>query len=114
MKDSLRDNNKEITYDGDMMINVLKEIEYILIGLHSMGSYYAEDIEQRRNEYEKETAAFIDNAMITERLAHIRKRLCESFDLELGDDEMDDIEHACEDISYWRKPGDYTTEMWLK
>ena len=29
-------------YDGDMMINVLKEIEYILIGLHNMGSYCAE------------------------------------------------------------------------
>lgn len=64
-------------------------------------------------QYEKETTQFIDNAEVCGRLAKIRKTLSEEFDLEIGEDEMDDIERACEDIPYWRKPGDYTTEKWL-
>lgn len=35
------------------------------------------------------------------------------FDLSVGEDEMDDIERICEDIPYWRKPGDSCKEIWV-
>ncbi|MBQ3782104.1 MAG: hypothetical protein II838_01515 [Lachnospiraceae bacterium] len=106
----MREKNKEITYIGDELINILKEIEYILISLHQMGSYfYEKDAEL----YEKETTKFIDNSDVCSRLASIRKILSRKFDDELGDDEMDDIERACQDIPYWTKPGDYTKQKWL-
>ncbi len=110
MQNIIREKNKEITYSGDELINILKEIEYILISLHQMGSYfYEKDAEL----YEKETTKFIDNSDVCSRLASIRKILSRKFDDELGDDEMDDIERACQDIPYWTKPGDYTKQKWL-
>lgn len=93
------------------MINILKEIEYILISLHQQGSYFSgKDVSL----YEKETTQFIDNSEVCTRLSAIRRVLSEKFDDTLGEDEMDDIERACEDIPYWEKPGDYSTTRWVK
>lgn len=44
----------------------------------------------------------------------IRTILTVELDLEVVEDEMDDLEHICEDIPYWRNPGDYCTEEWLR
>ena len=109
----LNSNNKKVIYKGEDIINVLKEIEYILTSLHDMGSYYAENISDKRDEYEKETTAFIDNSLVCNRLASIRKKLSEKFDLSIGEDDMDDLERACQDISYWHKPGDSSTKFWV-
>ena len=79
-----------------------------------MGSYYADDTGADKQEYEKETTAFIDNSLVCDRLANIRARLSGSFDLSLGDDDMDDLERACEDIEYWQKPGDCSKEFWVQ
>ena len=110
-KNRLNDNNKQITYRGEKIIEVLQEINYILCSLHDMSSYY-----QKRDtrEYEKETTRFIDNSLVCNRLALIRKVLTEQFDLTEGDDGLDDVERACEDIMYWSKPGDYSNETWIK
>ncbi len=109
----IKHNNKTITYNGEDIINVLKEIEVILESLHYIGSYYADNINEKRQEYEKETTDFIDNSLICNRLASIRRNLIESFDLEPGDDDMDDVERACSDIEIWSKLGDYLKEFWL-
>jgi len=111
-KISIKEENKQITYKGIHILKVLKELDYILISLHRQGSYYAER-DKSDDEYEKETTAFIDNSLVCERLVNIRRILTEQVDTELGDDDMDDIERICQDIPYWRKPGDFTKEMWI-
>ncbi|WP_296793174.1 hypothetical protein [Ruminococcus sp.] len=102
----INDKNKSITYNGEDMINVIKEIDEILISLHDMGSYYADKLPEKRQEYEHETTEFIDEGRVCERLAAIRKTLSEGFDLSLGADDMDDIERACADTVYWQKPAE--------
>ena len=97
----LRPQNEKITYKGEDMLDILKELSFILCSLHDIGSCYADCIDEKRHEYEKETTDFIDDSRVCERLAHIRSKLTEGFDLTLGDDDMDDIERACCDIRYW-------------
>lgn len=102
-ENSMLDINKNIILTWEETIKILKEVEYILCSLHDMGSYYADkDI----REYEKETTRFIDKSRVTSRLADIRKLLTEKIDLELGNDDMDDIEREMIKIPYWRQPGD--------
>ena len=103
----LNSNNKKILYNGEDIVNVL------LISLHDMGTYYAENIGDKRGEYEKETTAFIDNSLVCNRLAGIREKLSEKFDLSIGEDDMDDLERACSDIKYWCKPGDSLNKFWV-
>ncbi len=109
----LSSNNEKIVYTGADLVNVLKEIDYILGSLHRMGSYFADDIGGNRTAYEKETTAFIDEAIVCDRLAAVRAKLAEGFDRSLGEDEMDDLERACQDIEYWSKPGDRSTQRWI-
>lgn len=103
--------NKSIRYAYDDMMRVISEIDYILISLHNIGSYYhnapGEITEKRRREYERETTLYIDESNVTARLANIRAILTEGFDLRLGDDELDDVERALLDAKYWEQPGDY-------
>ena len=106
--------NENITMSGSELIEVLKEIELILISLHKMGSYYGEllinnDYKYRLN-YERETTRFIDECLVTRRLAKIRSVLSEKFDDTLGNDDMDDLERAMEGLKYWEKPGDNLDE----
>ena len=102
--------NENITMSGAKLIEALKEIELILISLHKMGSYYGElfmnDENKHRSDYERETTRFIDEWLVTRRLAKIRRILSEKFDDMLGDDDMDDLERAMEGLKYWEKPGD--------
>lgn len=107
----IRDTNKQITYDGEEMLLVLQEIEFMLISLHKIGSYY---FDKNRREYEKETTDFIDNCLICDRLAKIRAYLSSEFDLSLGEDEMDDVERVCTNIQYWTKPGEIFQKKWLE
>ena len=74
--------NKNITYTGEEIIEVLKEIELIAISLHQMGTYYRflkGDKEKNKAEYEKETTRFIDEW---------------------------NVERAMEGLKYWTKPND--------
>lgn len=102
------DANKKICLTGDEVIDVLKEINFILISLHQMGSYYADDYAANNTaEYEKETTKFIDDCKVTGRLAKVRSILSSKFDTSLGEDDMDDLERAMEDLQYWSKPSNY-------
>lgn len=109
----LNSNNRSIAYKGEDIVSVLNEISFILCSLHNIGSCYADCIDEKRHEYEKETTDFIDNSHICDRLANIRSKLTEGFDLTLGDDDMDDLERACQRINYWSKPGDSSNEFWV-
>lgn len=108
----LNEHNEKIVYDGEDMVNILKELDYILVSLHQMGSYYS-DKSDNKQEYERETTQFIDETAVCERLAAIRAKLSESFDRSLGEDDMDDLERACMDIEYWTKPGDRCKDRYI-
>ena len=97
----LNESNETVEYAGHDIVNILKEIDYMLISLHRMGSYYADKGEESSRDYEKETTDFIDETMMCDRLAAIRAKLSEAFDSYLGEDDMDDLERACMDIDYW-------------
>ena len=113
-KINLKESNRKITYDGEIIAMIIKELSFIGCSMDHMGSYYADKLNHMRQEYEKETTQFTDNSWVWNRLAAIRYVLSEPFDSELGDDEMDDLERICEDIPYWSKPGDFSTERWVK
>lgn len=108
---NVRETNNRITFNGGEMLLVLQEIEFMLLSLHKIGSYY---FDKDKSDYAKETTNFIDNSLICERLAKIRTYLSSEFDLSEGEDEMDDIERACEKIKYWTKPGEVFQERWLE
>ena len=101
--------NETITYSGQEIIDVLKEIEVVMISLHKIGSYYAytdKFTKKKRAEYEKDTTQFIDEWQVTEKLAQVRCILSKKLNNSLGDDDMDDLERATENLKYWTKPGD--------
>lgn len=90
--------NKQIVLNGKDALEVLADIEFILISLHKMGSYYAD---KPVEDYRKATTDFIDNEKVTQRLAKVRKIISKNFDSTLGDDDMDDIERHLEEIKFW-------------
>ncbi|MDR6518771.1 hypothetical protein [Variovorax atrisoli] len=96
--------NKELKYDGEKILNVLREIEYMLISLHKIGSYYAHELPGKKLEYNAETTKFIDDGDVTRRLSKIRSTLSEVFDETRGEDDLTDIERALEGLRFW-KPG---------
>ena len=55
MQNFINEKNNRITYSGQDIIAIIKEISYILCSLHDMGSFY---VEKPIIEYEKETTSF--------------------------------------------------------
>lgn len=93
------DTNKKIIISGESALEALAEIEFILISLHKMGSYYSD---KPLADYQRATTDFIDNERITQKLAKVRRILSENFDNSLGEDDMDDIERYMENIEFWK------------
>lgn len=91
--------NKKIVIPGESALEALAEIEFILISLHKMGSYYSD---KPTEEYQRATTEFIDNEKVTQKLAKVRRIISESFDTTLGTDDMDDIERHMERINFWK------------
>ncbi|KQW09985.1 MULTISPECIES: hypothetical protein [Pseudomonas] len=91
--------NKEIVISGESALEALAEIEFILISLHKMGSYYGDKPIEK---YQRATTEFIDNEKVTQKLAKIRRIISEGFDTTLGEDDMDDIERRMEGINFWK------------
>jgi len=91
--------NKTISIPGEEALEALKEIEFILISLHKIGSYYAD---KPKEDYERSTTEFIDKQLVTQRLAKIRRMITEKFDTSLGDDDMDDIERHIDGMEFWK------------
>lgn len=103
--------NEKIILPGDEALDALKEIEFILISLHKMGSYYAEK-PGALEEYRRATTDFIDDCAVTQRLAKVRGIISQHFDDSLGDDDMDDIERYVSDLKLWKpdQPLNRTTQ----
>ncbi|MGK4332236.1 hypothetical protein [Lonsdalea quercina] len=104
---NLLKNNEKISLSGEEAINILIEVEYMLISLRDIARHYYDNSDgeisaEKRSLYCEETTKFIDENEITKRLANIRGTITEKFNLELGDDDMDDIERAIENITYWK------------
>jgi len=93
--------NQKIVLSGKEALDALKEIEYILISLRKMGSFYAEK-PGALEEYRKATTDFIDDCAVTQRLAKVRTIISQHFDDSLGDDELDDIERHFSDLKFWK------------
>lgn len=93
--------NQKIILTGKEALDALKEIEYILISLHKMGSFYAEK-PGALEEYRKATTDFIDDCAVTQRLSKVRTIISQHFDDSLGDDELDDIERHFSDLKFWK------------
>ena len=100
--------NENITYSGGELMTALEEIEIVLISLHRIHSYYAvlKGEEFKQSEYEKEICQFIDKWRVERRLSKVRRILSARFDNTLGDDDMDDLERAFEQVKIWGEPGD--------
>ena len=90
--------NKEISLSGESALEALADLEYILISLHKIGSYYEG---KSLDEYRRETTDFIDDERVTQRLAKIRRILSEPFDSAVGEDDMDDIERRVSQLEFW-------------
>ena len=93
--------NKEIVLAGEEALEALKEIEFVLISLHKIGSFYA-DKPGAVEEYRRTTTDFIDNCEITKRLARVRTIISHHFDDSIGDDDMDDMERYFLDLKFWK------------
>lgn len=103
------DSNRRLVYDGDDILNVLKELESILISLHRIGAYYGlKDWEGTdKPEFDREINDYISKEKVTSKLAYIRRVLSGKFDDTWGSDDMDDVERACQGLIYWKAPGQY-------
>ena len=99
----MMEENKKIILSGEEAVAILKDVELMLVSLHRIGSVYMDKLE---SDYAYETCRFIDEWRITHKLADIRSLISEKFDTSLGDDDMDDLERAMEDIKCWNKEGD--------
>lgn len=107
----MRKENESITFQGEDIVDVLREIEYMLISLRDIANNYYQRPDSPPGEktdiaYALETTRFIDENRIGDRLNKMRNILSTPFNDELGEDKMDDIERAVEHLKYWRKPGD--------
>jgi len=91
--------NKKIILTGEDALEARANIEFILISLYKMRSYYSD---KPVEEYRKATTEFIDNENITQRLAKIRTITSKNFDSTLGEDDMDEIERYVEGIEFWK------------
>lgn len=96
----LSENNQIICFNGQELLDVFIEIDFILISLAEIGRNY--EMYTNIAHYEKDTTRFIDECKVTERLAKIRGIIANKFDNTLGYDQMDDLERATENTNYWK------------
>ena len=96
----LNDKNYQICFEGQELMNIFVEIDFILISLAGMGRNF--ELYEKREFYEKDTTKFIDECNVTERLATIRAIIAKKFDNTFGVDDMDDLERATQNTNYWK------------
>lgn len=99
---------EKIILTGEEAISILCDLEYVLISLGNIGRYYHCNAvgQHARADYCEETTRFIDERRITHKLAEMRAILAGKFETAVGEDDMDDLERAVENIRVWEAPGD--------
>lgn len=107
--------NKIISFSWDEIVRIDKELEYMVVSLDHLISWYAVSKDKRFDErgFEKELTDFICNSRIPHRLSFLRYLINLKIDDTEGYDGMTDIERAIENanIQYWEKPGDHVNEI---
>lgn len=96
----LNSNNQNIAFNGQELLDIFVEIDFMLISLVQMGRNY--ELYKNHYAYEKDTTRFIDECQITTRLANIRELIANKFDDTLGIDDMGDLERATHNTKYWQ------------
>lgn len=96
----LNSNNQNIAFNGQELLDIFVEIDFMLISLVQMGRNY--ELYKNHYAYEKDTTRFIDECQITTRLANIRELIANKFDDTLGVDDVDDLERVTHNIKYWQ------------
>jgi hypothetical protein len=79
-------------------VRALRHLEIIVPSLDQLGSASAS---MTREEYERATAAFIDDWDVTRRLSEVRRVLSAQFPEDPGPDGMDDLERELQDVVHW-------------
>lgn len=95
--------NERITFNWDEVVKIFKELELVVVSLDKIGSYNVDNDEMK---FQNNLTNFIVDWKIGEKLAEARKVISEKIDDTLGEDDMDDLERAMENLKYWNKPGD--------
>ncbi|WP_299490943.1 hypothetical protein [uncultured Shewanella sp.] len=96
-------NNPNVTYSKDDIFGVLKTINLLVVSLNSIAM---ESVDNPKINLANEILTFLQENNMLDRLSSIREVLSEAFDTTLGDDDMDELERAMEDIEYWSAPND--------
>lgn len=91
--------NKKIVIPGEKALEALAEIEFILVSLRKIETYY---IDRTVEDYRRATTDFVDDFKVTQRLAKVRRIICEHVDSTLGEDDMDDVERHVKNLAYWK------------
>lgn len=103
--------NEKINIEKEKIKLAFLEVEYLLISLHRMGSYYLDN--GTMEDYYKETTLFVDESRICDRLAAIRAFLTTYLYSSCSEEEIEQFEDICENLPKWEKPGDYCKKRWL-
>ncbi|MCA5005235.1 DUF4303 domain-containing protein [Sphingobacterium bovistauri] len=94
---------KKITISGDEGIEIIKKLDQMVVSFDKIKSHFGLNPD---TEKENETIAnFVIENQVAIQLAYIRGLLSSKFDLEVGADDMDEIERACQHNNYWKPKG---------
>lgn len=109
MQNSFREGDKEISLSSDKIKKAILELSYIIVSIDKIGSWYTDgDLDQCA----REVLRYIDKSDVLDRLALLRALLDIAYDKV---DNLDDpLYEEAENQMCWEKPGDYSTEKWLK
>ena len=109
MQNSLREGDKEITLSYKKTEKAILELDFLISSLDKIGSCY---IDKKRELCAEELLHFIEKSDVLDRLSYLRGVLIKEYDKARGLDES--LFEAEENQVCWEKPGDYSTEKWLK
>lgn len=96
--------NQEIKLSAFEAIEAFKKLDEIVVSLDKIKSYFAENPDDEA--HNKTLSDYIIENKVSHNLADIRGLLSAKFDLTVDEDDMDDLERACQNTTYWspKKP----------
>ena len=98
------DKKNKICFSKKEILEIFVTIDYIMVSLAEIGRDYSVPENSNTIDYNTQTTKFIDDNDINTKLAEIRKLINSKLYLSLGDDDMDDLERACLNTEYWKRP----------
>jgi hypothetical protein len=89
--------DEEVKINRKTLINVIRNLSTIVCSLDRIGSLVGE----KDYNIDELTIKFLYDWQVFKRLSESRALLSEPFSNELGEDDMDELERACEDVPIW-------------